>query len=129
MLSITGCNFFPRTHELYSQEILRNMRQILKSLDEYCFTVHLKFYKWKMSKIHLNLEILHGFGSLSCIFWRNMADSDSTMAHRKPKQIVPCIVQGVPQYCFHFCFVYFSASKLPRTYILDIFQQPSPRRF
>ena len=30
-------------------------------------------------------------------------------------------VQGVPQYCLHFCFVNFSASKALRSLILDIF--------
>ena len=36
----------------------------------------------------------------------------------------PTFVQGVPQYCSHFCFVNFSASKAPRNFILDIFQLP-----
>ena len=38
-------------------------------------------------------------------------------------------VQGVPQYCSHFCFVNFSASKASRNSILDIFQQPFSCRF
>ena len=33
-------------------------------------------------------------------------------------------LQDVPQYCLHFCFVNFSASKAPRYSILGIFQQP-----
>ena len=39
------------------------------------------------------------------------------------------IIQGVPQYCLHFCFVNFSASKAPRGSILNIFQQPFTCRF
>ena len=38
-------------------------------------------------------------------------------------------IQGVPQYCFHFCFVKFLASEAPRSSILEIFQQPFPCRF
>ena len=38
-------------------------------------------------------------------------------------------LQGVPQYCLHFCFVNFSASKAPKSYTLDIFQQPFLCRF
>ena len=39
------------------------------------------------------------------------------------------ILQSVRQYCLHFYFVNFSASKAPRSSILDIFQQPFPCRF
>ena len=38
-------------------------------------------------------------------------------------------VQGVPQYNLQFWFVNFSASKAPKTSILDIFQQPFLCRF
>ena len=38
-------------------------------------------------------------------------------------------IQGVPQYCFHFYFINFSASKASRSSILDIFQQPFQCRF
>ena len=36
---------------------------------------------------------------------------------------------GVPQYCSHFCFVHFSASKAPINSILDIIQQLFSCRF
>ena len=42
----------------------RGNRCFVVNSTKFCRTfpnVHLKFYKWKMSKIHLNLEILHGF--------------------------------------------------------------------
>ena len=35
----------------------------------------------------------------------------------------------IEEYCFHFSFVNFSASKGPRNSILDIFQQPFQCRF
>ena len=38
-------------------------------------------------------------------------------------------IQGVPQYCLHFCFVNFLASNALRSSILDIFQQPFQCRF
>ena len=39
------------------------------------------------------------------------------------------IIQGVPQYCLHFCFVDISASKATSSSILDIFQQHLLCRF
>ena len=38
-------------------------------------------------------------------------------------------LQGVPQFCLHFRFANFSASKVPKSSILDIFQQPFLCRF
>ena len=39
------------------------------------------------------------------------------------------VVQGVPQYCIHFCVLNFSASSGSKNSILDIFQQPFSFRF
>ena len=51
------------------------------------------------------------------------------MAWSWSKQFVVCVLQGVPQYCFHFCFINFSASKASKSSILDIFQQSFQCRF
>ena len=39
------------------------------------------------------------------------------------------VIQGVPQYCIHFCFLNFSTFYKRRNSILDIFQQPIFCRF
>ena len=40
------------------------------------------------------------------------------------EKIIKFDIQGVLQYCSHFCFVNLSASKAPRNTILDIFNCP-----
>ena len=78
--------------------------------------IHMHIYKNVHMNIHINVQM-------------NNHKNVHLNIHMNFKRSYDFFIQGVPQYCFHFSFVNFSAFKAPRSSILDIFQQPFQCRF
>ena len=89
----------------------------------------------KMITMAINILFILLFLAASSCFWRAVLTMINIimcvkLSHPCQTKYRMCLIlQGVPQYCSHFCFVNFSASKASINSILDIFQQPFSCRF